>query len=81
MISLTKKRLKTIKYSIQNNGISLSEASHQIYTHKSSASKSLKTLEKAGYLKEITDTPVNTKYRKIWLPTEKAEKIIKIIEN
>lgn len=79
MAELTQKRIQLLQYSHEHNGITLTEASTQIYRHKSTASTTLKQMKKTGYLKTITDTPINTSYNKLWIPTEKGEKILEAL--
>lgn len=81
MVELSEKRIAALSYAQRHNGITLREASQHIYSHKSTASDSLRILTEKGYLNVVKDTPVSSNYNKLWLPSKKGKKILEALNS
>lgn len=79
MVELSEKRIATLNYAKTHNGVTLREASTHIYSHKSTASDSLKILTEENYLEVIKDTPINSSYNKLWVLSKKGKKILEAL--
>lgn len=79
-VDLTEKRIKTLQYAEQNNGITLTEAAENIYRHKSTASNALQTLTQERLLKIQDDTPIIASYNKIWILTKKGKMLVETLQ-
>lgn len=81
MVDLTEKRIAILSYANRHNGITLREATENVYGHKSTASEALKKLTENEYLNVIRDTPVYSSYNKLWIISEKGEKMLEALDS